>query len=56
VLPFGHETRRFQLPGHPGRQLSREPLGGSVPNATQRSFTWTLPITPEQSTLRSGRS
>jgi methyltransferase (TIGR00027 family) len=28
VLPFGHETKRFQLPGHLGRQLSREPLGG----------------------------
>jgi hypothetical protein len=28
VLPFGHETRRFQPPGHRGRQLSREPLGG----------------------------
>jgi len=28
VLPFGHETRRFQLSGHRGRQLSREPLGG----------------------------
>ena len=27
VLPFGHETRRFQRPGHLGRQLSREPLG-----------------------------
>jgi hypothetical protein len=26
VLPFGHETKRFQLPGHLGRQLSREPL------------------------------
>jgi hypothetical protein len=29
VLLFGIETKRFQLPGHPGRQLSREPLGGS---------------------------
>jgi hypothetical protein len=29
VLPFGHETKRFQLPGHLGRQLSREPLGGA---------------------------
>ena len=28
VLPSGHETKRFQLPGHLGRQLSREPLGG----------------------------
>jgi hypothetical protein len=28
VLPFGHDTKRFQLPGHLGRQLSREPLGG----------------------------
>jgi hypothetical protein len=27
VLPSGHENRRFQLPGHLGRQLSREPLG-----------------------------
>jgi len=29
VLPFGHETKRFQRPGHLGRQLSREPLGGT---------------------------
>jgi hypothetical protein len=29
VLPFRHETEWFQLPGHPGRQLSREPLGGN---------------------------
>jgi hypothetical protein len=29
VLPFRHETKWFQLPGHPGRQLSREPLGGN---------------------------
>jgi hypothetical protein len=28
VLPSGHEIKRFQLPGHLGRQLSREPLGG----------------------------
>jgi hypothetical protein len=28
VLPFRHETKRFQRPGHQGRQLSREPLGG----------------------------
>jgi hypothetical protein len=29
VLPSGHEIKRFQLPGHLGRQLSREPLGGT---------------------------
>jgi hypothetical protein len=29
VLPFGHEFKRFQLSGHRGRQLSREPLGGN---------------------------
>jgi hypothetical protein len=29
VLPFGHETGRFQLLGHRARQLSRDPLGGS---------------------------
>jgi len=28
LLPFGHETRRFQRPGHRAKQLSREPLGG----------------------------
>jgi len=28
VLPSGHKITRFQLPGHQGRQLSREPLGG----------------------------
>jgi len=37
VLPFGHETKRFQLPGHLGRQLSREPLGGtSIPTRGQQ--------------------
>jgi hypothetical protein len=30
VLPSGHETKRFQLPGHLGRQLSREPLDGTI--------------------------
>jgi hypothetical protein len=29
VLPSGHEIKRFQRPGHQGRQLSREPLGGT---------------------------
>jgi len=29
VVPLGNETRRFQPAGHRGRQLSREPLGGS---------------------------
>ena len=28
LLPSGHETRRFQPPGHRAGQLSREPLGG----------------------------
>ena len=35
VLPFGHEIRRFQLPGHLGRQLSREPLGSSMSQAAR---------------------
>jgi len=30
VLPSGHEIKRFQPPGHLGRQLTREPLGGGV--------------------------
>ena len=30
MLPVGHETKRFQLPSHLGRQLSREPLGGGA--------------------------
>jgi tetratricopeptide (TPR) repeat protein len=38
VLPFGHETKRFQLPGHLGRQLSREPLGGKAEVAAAVSF------------------
>ena len=29
VLPSGHEIKRLQLPGHLGRQLSREPLDGT---------------------------
>ena len=29
LLPFGHKTRRFQLPSHRAGQLSREPLGGT---------------------------
>ena len=29
VVPLGNETRRFQPAGHRGRQLSREPLGGT---------------------------
>ena len=29
VLPSGHEIKRFQLPGHLGRQLSRDPLCGA---------------------------
>jgi hypothetical protein len=29
VLPSGHEIKRFQLPGHLGRQHSREPLDGT---------------------------
>jgi len=28
LLPSGHETRRFEPPGHRAGQLSREPLGG----------------------------
>jgi hypothetical protein len=28
VLPSGHEIKRFQLPGHLGRQLSTQALGG----------------------------
>jgi protein-S-isoprenylcysteine O-methyltransferase Ste14 len=32
LLPSGHEIKRFQLPGHLGRQLSREPIGGGKEN------------------------
>ncbi len=32
VLPSCHEIQRFQLPGHLGRQLSREPLDGAASN------------------------
>jgi hypothetical protein len=46
VLPSGHEIKRFQLPGHLGRKLSREPLGGgmwaaldSSPSSTDRIST-----------------
>ena len=46
VLPSGHETRRFQLPGHRGRQLSREPLGGreAVANLVNRVLWWALVV------------
>jgi hypothetical protein len=36
VLPSRHEIMRFQLPGHQGRQLSREPLGGTSAEAAQK--------------------
>jgi GNAT superfamily N-acetyltransferase len=39
VLPSGHEIKRFQLSGHLGRQLSREPLGGYL--ALERLVTTT---------------
>jgi len=40
VLPFGHETERFPLPGHLGRQRSREPF-----DSTPRSEVAT-PVSP----------
>ena len=38
MLPFGNETKRFQLPGHLGRQLSREPLGSTASSPVADSF------------------
>ena len=38
MLPFGHETKRFQRPGHLGRQLSREPLGGTGDRLNAEAF------------------
>jgi hypothetical protein len=37
VVPLGIETKRFQPPGHPAGQLSREPLGG-VPRTLRILF------------------
>jgi hypothetical protein len=46
-----------RVPSGGAGSLSLGPLeGGNVRNITQRSFTSTLPMTPEQSTLSSGRS
>jgi hypothetical protein len=46
LLPSGHETKRFQPPGHRAGQLSREPLDGRAGGAPLATIIRELPLAP----------